>query len=84
MFAFLDINGDGLVDVDELYLAIYGEAINPPQEETPENIFNEFDWDQNGLLDFNEAAYAFFTKFPEASADDFISLWEAADLDNDN
>lgn len=82
VFAFLDFNGDGLVDVAELYLAMYGEVINPPQDFSPEGIISRFDWDQNGSLDMMEAYYAFIEVFPEATFDDFLVVWEAADLDN--
>lgn len=83
MFDFLDFNDDGVVDADELYLAIYGEVINPPKEESAEDILNQFDYNQDGALDFTEAANAYFTKFPEATTNDFIDLWYAADLNAD-
>lgn len=83
VFDFLDFNDDGVVDADELYLAIYGEVINPPKEESAEDILNQFDYNQDGALDFTEAANAYFTKFPEATTNDFIDLWYAADLNAD-
>jgi Ca2+-binding EF-hand superfamily protein len=83
VFDFLDFNDDGVVDADELYLAIYGEVLNPPKEESAENILNQFDYNQDGALDFTEAANAYFTKYPEATTNDFIDLWYAADLNAD-
>ena len=83
VFDFLDFNDDGVVDADELYLAIYGEVLNPPKEESADDILNQFDYNQDGALDFTEAANAYFTKFPEATTNDFIDLWYAADLNAD-
>lgn len=89
VFHFLDFNSDGAIDAAELYLVMYGgydidgDDSQDEVEITPEDVLQQFDWTQNGRLDFNEATQAYFSFFPNGDFNEFINAWYYLDVNAD-